>query len=76
LFDDLSNKTTIISRINDTLVFPWKIESRITDIAKDVNEHQTVALKAANVFSVTLDESLDIYDNPHLVVVAMDAILL
>jgi len=52
LFDDLPNKRTIISRIKDMLVFPWTIERRITDIAKDVNEQQPAALKTANVFSL------------------------
>ena len=37
----------------------------------DVTGQQTVALKAANVFSVALDESIDIKDNPRLAVVAM-----
>ena len=46
------------------------IERRITDIAKDVNKQQTIALKTANVFSVALDESIDINDNPRLAVVA------
>ena len=70
LFDDLPNKSSIISRIQDMPVFARTIEIRITDIAKDVNEQQIVALKTANVFSVALDESIDINDNPRLAVVA------
>ena len=35
-----------------------------------VTEQQTVALKAANVFSVALDKSIDINDNPRLAVIA------
>ena len=46
------------------------IERRITDIAIDVNKRQTIALKIANIFSVALDESIDINDNPRLAVVA------
>ena len=46
------------------------IERRITDIAKNVNKQQTIALKTAKVFSVALDESIDINDNPRLAVVA------
>ena len=70
LFDDLPNKSTIISRIQDMPVSARTIERRITDIAKDVNKQQTIALKTANVFSVALDESMDINDNPRLAVVA------
>ena len=46
------------------------IQRRITDIAKDANNQQTIALKIANVFSVALDKSIDINDNPRLAVVA------
>ena len=70
LFDDLPNKSTIISRIQDMPVSARTIERRITDIAKDVNNQQTIELKTANVFSIALDESIDINDNPRLVVVA------
>ena len=51
-------------------ISPRKVERRITDMATDVNEHQTIALKGANVFSVALDESIDIDDNPRLAIVA------
>ena len=46
------------------------IERRITDIAKDVNKQQNIALKTANVLSVALDESININDNPRLAVVS------
>ena len=46
------------------------IERRITDIAKDVNKQQTIALKTANVVSVAFNESIDVNDNPRLAVVA------
>ena len=39
-------------------------------MSTDVTEQQTVVLKAANVFSVALDKSLDINDNPRLAVIA------
>ena len=64
--DNLPDKSTIISRIISTRT----IERRITDIAKDVNKQQTIALKTVNVFSVALDESIDINDNRRLAVVA------
>ena len=46
------------------------VQRHITDMAADVTEQQTVTLKGANVFSVALDESIDINDNPRLAVVA------
>ena len=70
LFDVLPNKSTIISRIQDMPVSAQTIVRRITHIAKDVNKQQTIALKTANDFSVALDESIDINDNPCLAVVA------
>ena len=70
LFDDLPNKSNIILRIQDITVSAWTIERCITDIAEDINKQQTIALKTANVFSTTLDESIHINDNPRLAVVA------
>ena len=70
LFDDLPNKSTIISRIQDMPVSVRTIERHITDMAEDVNKQQTIALKTVNVFSVAVDESIDINDNPRLVIVA------
>ena len=52
------------------LVSARTIERRITDIAKDVNKQQTIALKTANVFCLTLNESIDIKNNPRIAVVA------
>ena len=44
LFDDLLNKSTIISRIQDMPVSARTIERRITDNSyKDVNKKQTIA---------------------------------
>ena len=70
LFDNLPNKCTIISRIKDMPISPRTVQRRITDMAADVIEQQTVTLKSANVFSVALDESIDINNNPRLAVVA------
>ena len=52
------------------LVSPWTVEGRITDMATDVTRQPTVALKAANVFSIDLDKSIDMNDNPRLAIVA------
>ena len=38
-------------------------------MSTNVTEQQTVALKAANVFSVALEESIDVNDNPRLAVI-------
>ena len=51
-------------------VTPRTEERRITNMCTDVTEQQTVASKAANVFSVALDKSVDVRDNPRLAVVA------
>ena len=70
LFDDSSNKSTVFSKIQDMPVSARTVERRITDIAKDAKKQQAIALKTADVFSVALDESIDINDNPRLAVVA------
>ena len=70
LFDDLPNKSIIISGIQDMPVSSRTIERHITNMAKDVNKQQTIALETVNVFSVAVDESIDINDNPRLAVVA------
>ena len=69
LFDYLPNKGTIISRIKDISISPGTVERRITNMATDVTEQQTVSLKGANVFSVALHENIDINDNSRLAVV-------
>ena len=43
LFGDLSNKSTIISRIKDLPVSPHTVERRITDMATDIAEQQSAA---------------------------------
>ena len=70
LFDDVPNKCIIVFRIKDIPVSPRTEERRITNMSTDVTEQQTVASKAANVFSVALDKSVDIKDNPPLAVLA------
>ena len=70
MFDDLPSKCTLISRIRHMPISPRTVERRITDMVTDMTEQQTAALKGANVFSVALDESIDINDNPRLAVVA------
>ena len=60
VFDHLPKENAIISRIQDMLVSARTTERRITNIAKGVNKQQTIALKTANIFSVALDESIDI----------------
>ena len=51
-------------------ISPRTVERRITDMATDVPAQQTVALKRVNVFSVALDESININNNPRLAIVA------
>ena len=46
------------------------VERRVTDMATDVTEQQTVAYKGGNVFSITLDESMDMNDISRLAVVS------
>ena len=70
LFDDFPNKCTIILRIKDMPLSPGTVERGITDMAIDVTEQQTVALKAANIFNIALDESKDVNNNPRLAIVA------
>ncbi|XP_069988559.1 general transcription factor II-I repeat domain-containing protein 2A-like [Penaeus vannamei] len=53
LFDGISNKHMIISRT---------VERRISEMADDESEQLTAALTTTPVFSVALDESVDIND--------------
>ena len=70
LFDDLPSKCTITSSIKDMLVSSRTVDIPKIDMAIDVTEQQTVALKAANVFSVALDQSMVINNNSRLEVLA------
>ena len=46
------------------------VERRISEMASNVNEQQSVALNDAGVFSVVFDESVDINDIPRLAIIA------
>lgn len=70
LFDGISNKNIIISKIKDMPVSARTVERRISEMAVNVSEQQTVALKNAPVFSVALDESVDVNDIPRLAILA------
>ena len=70
LFDGISNKDMIISRIKDMPVSPRTVERRISEMAANVNKQQPVALTTTPVFSVALNESVDINDIPRLAVFA------
>ena len=56
LFDDLPSKNTIISRIKGMPVSARTVERRISEMATNVSDQQTIALKDAIVFNVALDE--------------------
>ena len=70
LFDGITNKHVIISRIKDMPVSARTVERRISEMADNVTQQQTVALTITPVFSVALDESVDINDIPRLAVFA------
>nr|XP_027218346.1 protein ZBED8-like [Penaeus vannamei] len=68
LFDGMSNKHMVISRIKDMSVSATTVERRISEMAANVSEQQPAALTNATVFSVALDKSVDINDIPRLAV--------
>ena len=70
LFDGITNKHVIISRIKDMPVSARTVERRISEMADNVTQQQTVALTITPVFSVALDESVDINDIPRFAVFA------
>ena len=70
LFDGLPNKETIKSRIKEMPTSARTVQRRIEDMAENVNSQQTAGLKDATVFSVALDESVDVNDMPRLAVMA------
>ena len=70
LFDGLPNKETIKSRIKDIPISARSVERRIEEMAENVRAQQTGGLKEAMVFSVALDESVDVNDIPRLAVMA------
>uniref|UniRef100_A0A8C3TK26 DUF4371 domain-containing protein n=1 Tax=Chelydra serpentina TaxID=8475 RepID=A0A8C3TK26_CHESE len=70
LFNDLPNKDTLVSRIKELPVSARTVERRKSKMAENSKEKQTTALKDTAVFSVAVDESVDINDVPRLAVVA------
>jgi hypothetical protein len=59
LFSDLPNT---LSWIREIPASARSIERRITDMAENVTVKQTTGLQQAVVFSVALDESVDVND--------------
>ena len=70
LFDGLPNKETIKSRIKEIPTSARTVQCRVEDMAENVNSQQTAGLKDATVFSVAMDESVDVNDMPRLAVMA------
>ena len=70
LFSDLPNKETILSRIQEISASPRSIERRTTDMAENITVKQITGLQQAVVFSVALDESVDVNDVARLAIVA------
>ena len=68
LFGDLANKNTIFARIRDMPASRRTIQRRLTEMVDDVVRQQTASLRNAEVFSVALDESVDVNDIPRLAV--------
>lgn len=62
LFDGLPNKETILSRIKDMPASARTVERRVSDMSANVCSQQTNGLTDAPVFSVAVDESVDIND--------------
>ena len=50
-------------------ISPRTVKRRIMKMAADVTGQLIVALKAADIFSVALDESININDNSYLAIV-------
>uniref|UniRef100_UPI00358E5645 general transcription factor II-I repeat domain-containing protein 2-like n=1 Tax=Myxine glutinosa TaxID=7769 RepID=UPI00358E5645 len=70
LFEGLPNKETIKSRIKDIPMSARSVERRIKEMAENVSAQQIAGLKDAVVFSIALDESVDVNDIPRLAVMA------
>lgn len=60
----------IKSRIKDIPVSARTVQRRIEELAENVCAQQTAGLKEATVFSIALDESVDVNDIPRLAVMA------
>ena len=59
LFDDLPKTSTIVSRIKDMDVSASTSHCR-EDMATNVKERQTVALKVSKIFRITLNKSVNV----------------
>ena len=70
LFESLPNKETIKSRIKDIPTSARSVQRHIDEMAENVRAQQTAGLKDAAVFSIALDESVDVNDIPRLAVMA------
>uniref|UniRef100_UPI00358FEE4E general transcription factor II-I repeat domain-containing protein 2-like n=1 Tax=Myxine glutinosa TaxID=7769 RepID=UPI00358FEE4E len=70
LFEGLPNKETIKSIIKDIPMSTRSIERRIEEMVENVSAQQIAGLKDAVVFSIALDESVDVNDIPRLAVMA------
>uniref|UniRef100_A0A8C8RPP1 Uncharacterized protein n=1 Tax=Pelusios castaneus TaxID=367368 RepID=A0A8C8RPP1_9SAUR len=70
LFSDMPEKDAILTRIKELPVSVRTIERCISEMAENINEKQTTALKDAAVFSVAVDESMDINDVSRVAIVA------
>ena len=70
LFENLPNKETIKSRIKDIPTSARSVQRRVDEMAENVRDQQTAGLKDATVFSIALDESVDVNDIPRLAVMA------
>uniref|UniRef100_UPI00358ECE96 general transcription factor II-I repeat domain-containing protein 2-like n=1 Tax=Myxine glutinosa TaxID=7769 RepID=UPI00358ECE96 len=70
LFEGLANKEIIKSRIKDIPMSSGSVERRIEEMAENVSAQQIAGLKDAVVFSMALDESMDVNDIPRLAVMA------
>lgn len=67
LFDGLHNKETVKSRIKDIPVSARTVQRHIEEMVENGSEQQIAGLKKCNgtVFSIALDESMDINNIPH-----------
>lgn len=70
LFDDFPNKQAILVRIKDIPASARTIERRVTEMAENVRKQQIDAIKRNIVFSISLDESVDVNDISRLAIVA------
>ncbi|XP_068609293.1 general transcription factor II-I repeat domain-containing protein 2A-like [Brachionichthys hirsutus] len=70
LFEGLPNKDALVSTIREMPLSPRTVESRISEMSENVSRQQTSALRDAPVFSVAVDENVDVNGVPRLAIVA------